>query len=303
MSSRTDLAIELLNEMKSIRNTAEAGVEYDDLPESGEGYTSKVYENESSVTTVIDVTDENGEKLFGKPRGRYVTIEVPPFGKDGEVADGRMEAIKTELSKMLPERGDVLVAGLGNRDITADALGPLAMTQILATRHLSDRLSYEVGLDSLRDVSGIVPGVLGQTGIEVSDIVKSVADLVKPSAIITIDALAARDLSRLGCTVQITDAGVAPGSGIGNGRPKINKQTMGVPVIAIGVPTVISVSSLLEENLKSSTSHNPEDLKNLIVTPKDIDLLVARAARLISLALNATLFPSLSTTDILSLIS
>ena len=167
----------------------------------------------------------------------------------------------------------------------------------------------------------MAPGVLGQTGIEVSDVIKCISDLVKPSAIISVDALAARELSRLGCTVQITDAGVAPGSGIGNCRPQISRETMGVPVM----PTVISVESLLSDTntssgsksnsgSKSSCNQSPssgsntnteitreEQFAGLIVTPKDIDLLVSRAAKLISLAINACLFPEFSTNDILSL--
>lgn len=272
-----------------------------DFPE-GKGYTSEVRQNESSVTTVIEVKDEEGERLFGKPRGKYVTVEVPPFSSDGEVADDRMTAVSDELSKLIPNEGSVLVVGLGNRDITADALGPLVTAKVLATRHLSDQLSEEIGLSDLRDVSAIIPGVLGQTGIEVIDIIKSLAGFVSPSAVISIDALAARELSRLGCTVQITDAGISPGSGIGNRRPVLNNDTMGIPVISIGVPTVISVSSLVgEDSLKADSSG--DDFSNLIVTPKDIDLLVARASRLISLALNKALFPSLSVTDILSLIN
>ncbi len=281
---RTDLAVEVYMDVS------------ESIP-SGKGYTGNVTRNESSVTTVIDIETEEGEKIFGKPKGRYVTVEVPPMGKDAEVADGRLDAVAEELAKLIPTDGPILVVGLGNRDITADAVGPIALTQILATRHLNDRLKEEVGLSSLRDVSGIIPGVLGQTGIEVSDIVRSVADFTKPKAIISIDALAARELSRLGCTIQITDAGISPGSGIGNRRLALNKQTMGVPVIAIGVPTVISIGAVVDELPENSNS------SNLIVTPKDIDLLVSRAARLIALAINRALFPSLSKEEILSLVS
>lgn len=283
-STRTDLAVE----------------EYMDVSESnpsGKGYTGNVIQNENSVTTVIDIETEEGERLFGKPKGRYVTVEVPPMGKDAEVADGRLDEVAKELEKLIPSDGPILVVGLGNRDITADALGPIALTQILATRHLNDRLKEEVGLSELRDVSGIIPGVLGQTGIEVSDIVRSVSDFTKPKAIISIDALAARELSRLGCTVQITDAGISPGSGIGNRRTALNEQTLGVPVIAIGVPTVISIGAVADELQVNSSS------SDLIVTPKDIDLLVSRAAKLIALAINKALFPALDKEEILSLVS
>lgn len=281
---RTDLAVEVYTDMS-------------DSESVGDGYTAHVYKNENSVTTVIDIKTSVGEELFDKPKGRYVTVEVPPMGKDAEVADGRLDAVAAELIKMIPKKGSVLVVGLGNRDITADAVGPIALTQILATRHLDNRLKEEVGLSELRDVSGIIPGVLGQTGIEVSDIVRSVSDFLKPSAIISVDALAARELSRLGCTIQITDAGIAPGSGIGNRRSAINKSTMGVPVIAIGVPTVISIASLALD------CSDIQSFSDLIVTPKEIDLLVARSARIIALAINKALFPSLSKEEILSLVN
>lgn len=324
--TQTDLAVENLQDIPSSKTDKD-------------GYRTDVKKNESSTVTVIDILNEKGEKLFGKPKGKYVTVEVPPFGKDGEVTDDRLSSVCDELKNILPQSGNILVAGLGNRDITADALGPLVTSQILATRHLRTHIKESTGLSKLRNVSTMAPGVLGQTGIEVSDVIKCVSNLVKPSAIISVDALAARELSRLGCTVQITDAGVAPGSGIGNCRPQISRETMGIPVISIGVPTVISVESLLSDTKSSSDSSTSSDSKSssdpsisyssnsnsnqspnygsnssteitreeqfagLIVTPKDIDLLVSRAAKLISLAINVCLFPEFSTKDILSLTS
>lgn len=292
--TQTDLAVENLQDIPSSKTDKD-------------GYRTDVKKNESSTVTVIDILNEKGEKLFGKPKGKYVTVEVPPFGKDGEVTDDRLSSVCDELKNILPQSGNILVAGLGNRDITADALGPLVTSQILATRHLRTHIKESTGLSKLRNVSTMAPGVLGQTGIEVSDVIKCVSNLVKPSAIISVDALAARELSRLGCTVQITDAGVAPGSGIGNCRPQISRETMGVPVISVGVPTVISVESLLSDTSTSSGSNTNTEITRedqfagLIVTPKDIDLLVSRAAKLISLAINVCLFPEFSTKDILSL--
>lgn len=337
--TRTDLAVENLQDITASKT-------------ENDGYKTEIKENEASVVTVIDILNGKGEKLFDKPKGRYVTVEVPPFGKDGEVTDDRLFSLCDELKKLLPDDGDILVAGLGNRDITADALGPLVTSQILATRHLNSRITENIGLSGLRSVSTIAPGVLGQTGIEISDVIKSISELVSPSAIISVDALAARELSRLGCTVQITDAGVAPGSGIGNQRPQISRDTIGIPVISIGVPTVISVESLLESTFpqakpyeqhtdrqteqqsKSYTEQQSElhtdqqtkqhteqqsklhteqhtdrqaeitreeSFSGLIVTPKDIDLLVSRAAKLISLAINTCLFPEFSIGDILNL--
>ncbi len=146
---RTDLAVEVYMDVS------------ESIP-SGKGYTGNVTRNESSVTTVIDIETEEGEKIFGKPKGRYVTVEVPPMGKDAEVADGRLDAVAEELAKLIPTDGSILVVGLGNRDITADAVGPIALTQILATRHLNDRLKEEVGLSGLRDGSSGSNGYRGK---------------------------------------------------------------------------------------------------------------------------------------------
>ncbi len=275
MNVRTDLAVELVSS-KQNKN------------DGHDGYTCEIRETDAYKTTVITVDNETGEKAIGKPKGQYITVEMAPFGVDGEFTDGRVEAVEKELLKLIPKEGPILVVGLGNRDITADALGPLAVSKILATRHLKSEKGL---LKNLREVAGIIPGVLGQTGIEVSDILKGIVEMIKPSAIITIDALAARDLDRLGCTIQITDTGVSPGSGIGNRRKTINKETMGVPVISIGVPTVIAMANITDD----------EKYSNLIVTPKDIDLLIERAARFISLAINKSLFRTLSTDDIIGL--
>lgn len=285
--TRTDLAVENLSDISPSKSR-------------DDGYLTETKKTESATITVIDILNENGEKLFGKPKGKYVTVEVPPFGKDSEITDDRLSALRDELLKMIPVSGNILVAGLGNRDITADALGPFVSSQILATRHLSKEITKDLGLENLRNVSTIAPGVLGQTGIEVSDVIKCISELVDASAIISVDALAARELSRLGCTVQITDAGVAPGSGIGNMRPLISSKTMGIPVISVGVPTVVSVETIRDKE-NDPCEKKGDDFSSLIVTPKDIDLLVSRAAKLISLAINACLFPSFTVNEILGL--
>ncbi|MDD6808000.1 MAG: GPR endopeptidase [Oscillospiraceae bacterium] len=268
MNVRTDLAVELV---PSKKNTSD----------DKEGYTCEIKETNNYKTTIINVKDE---KKVGKPKGKYITVETSNL----EFTDGRVEAVEHELLSLIPKEGPILVVGLGNRDITADALGPIAISKILATRHLKGEMEF---FEKLREVSTTVPGVLGQTGIEVSDILKGIKEIIKPVAIITIDALAARDLDRLGCTIQITDTGVSPGSGIGNRRSEINEKTMGIPVISIGVPTVIAMANITED----------KKYENLIVTPKDIDLLTERAARLVSLAINKSLFRSLSTDDIIGL--
>ena len=199
--------------------------------------------------------------------------------------------------------------GLGNDNITPDALGPRTIDKIRATRHISAELAKSVGLEGLRMVSALAPGVLGQTGIETGEIIMGVSKSVKPSAVITVDALASRRLSRLGCTVQIADTGVTPGSGVGNARAQINEQTLGVPVIAVGVPTVVDAATLANDLL--GDNEEDKDLfskldgqgADMIVTPREIDLMIDRAAKLLALAINSALQPTLTVEDIMAMTS
>lgn len=257
--------------------------------------------------TRIEVKDERTAREVGKPRGRYITIELPPFSDDPELFDGRVETAAEELRKMLPDKGLVLVAGLGNRAITPDALGPLTINGIVATRHLSGELLKSVGLEGMRPVAALAPGVLGETGMEVNEITQSLARQFKPSAVIVVDALASRSLSRLGCTVQMSDAGIEPGAGVGNRRKEISKNTLGVPVIAVGVPTVVDAATLAfdlthtqESEIKKQTQPNGMPM---MVTPREIDLLVERAAKLLALTINSALQPTVSPQDLSALIS
>ncbi len=294
MNFRTDLALERQEE-------------YGDSEIKGVKHTQR--ENETSKITKIEVLNEQGEKAIGKPKGNYITVEVPNFSKDGEILDDRMTAIKDELESLIPKEGLVMVVGLGNENITPDALGPRAVDKIIATRHISPELAKSVGLEDLRMVAVVSPGVLGQTGIETGEIIKGIAKSVKPAAIITIDALASRRLSRLGCTVQIADTGVTPGSGVGNARAQINKETIGVPVIAVGVPTVVDAVTLAYDLLEGDESEQELSAKlegkgtQMIVTPREIDLMIDRAAKLLALAINSALQPSLSVEDIMAMTS
>lgn len=254
--------------------------------------------NRVSVVTEIRVTDEDGSKAIGKPQGRYITVEVPEFATDFELLDGRLDMLVKEIRSLIPEDGTVLTVGLGNRDMTADALGPEFADGIFVTRHIGKELSRSMGFDSLRPVAAITPGVLGKTGIEAFEIIESVAEKIKPSCIIVADALAALDISRLGNTVQLSDTGISPGSGVGNRRKEISEATLGVPVIAIGVPTVISAftvaENLLEELDYSVDLSDAQKYKEFIVASREADLIVKRAARLISLGVNLALQPSIS---------
>lgn len=258
--------------------------------------------------TQIKIINDEGARAMGKPVGSYITLEVPPFSADAELFDGRIEVIAKELSALLPESGSVLVVGLGNHQITPDALGPKTLETVLATRHLSGELLKSVGMPELRSVCAVAPGVLGQTGMETGEIIEGLVERLHPAAVIAIDALASCNLSRLGCTVQISDAGIEPGAGVGNRRKEISRATLGVPVIAVGVPTVVDALTLAADLLQKKRDFavrseiEPRGMP-MMVTPREIDLLVRRAAKLLALGINCALQPSLSPKDILSLVS
>lgn len=260
--------------------------------------------------TTITVINENGERLLGKPKGKYITIEVGSFIKNPDYSDSAIDVLADEISAMLPKNGSVLVAGLGNESITPDALGPKCVSMLLATRHIDSHLAKLIGFENLRSAAGISPGVLGKTGIETAEIIDAVVKKIKPSAVIAVDALASRRLSRLGNTVQMTDAGISPGSGVGNRRSSINAETLGVPVIAIGVPTVVDGATMAFDLLEEYEVDAKFLLKNeklnaegsVMVTPKEIDLVVDRAAQLIAMGINRALQPDIPCEDILKII-
>lgn len=253
-------------------------------------------------TVIIDIEDEETAEKLGKAVGKYITVEIPDLTyATSDIAD-ITDAVKNALDLLLPEKdGLVLVAGVGNSDITADALGPFVATRIFSTRHLTKELQQSVGFyEPLRPVSSISTGVLGQTGLESSEYIKSIVNEIKPAFVITIDALASRSVKRLGKTIQMSDTGIAPGSGINNKRKRIDESYLGVPVIAIGVPTVVDVLTLVEnisgikENLKTDS--------DMIVTPKDIDVLTKNASQLIATAINLSLQKTLNYEDLKSLL-
>lgn len=251
------------------------------------------------VTTLV--VEKQEESRYQKPQGTYITVEMEPFSDHLDRENRYRKIVAEELKKLLPMRGTVLVAGLGNREITPDALGPKTADRVLATRHIAGELQRLTGNDYFRPVVTVTPNVLGNTGMEAAELLSSLTKHLKPSAVIVVDALASRSLYRLGCTVQLSDGGIAPGSGVGNTRPAINRETLGVPVIAIGVPTVVDAvtlaSELLEENgipFSLPTAHqvSPRGAQ-MVVTPREIDLLIDRAASLVSMAINTSLNPTL----------
>ncbi|MBQ2286055.1 MAG: GPR endopeptidase [Clostridia bacterium] len=270
---RTDLAIEINSDLSGEAN----GVEREESV------------NGDVKTTVIKITSEKGEKILGRPCGTYITLEYPDINKIADYS-GIKEEIKKALSFLLNGvNGTVLAAGLGNTEITPDSVGPFTAKKILATRHISGQLAESIGLKGLKSVAVITPDVLGKTGIETSELIKSAADTVKPEAVIVIDALAAKDTERLFKTVQMCDTGIRPGSGVKNSRSEISKKTLGVPVIAVGVPTVTDVESIAY----SLTGVVPETESGLFVTPKDADLLCDRISEILSLSLNEFLQPEI----------
>ncbi|MBQ7117860.1 MAG: GPR endopeptidase [Clostridia bacterium] len=264
----------------------------------------------SGITVdTITVTNSQGEKALGKPIGTYITVETVPFTNNSDLFSPSLYVLRDELKGLLPKgKGCVLVAGLGNEDITPDALGPRCISLLFATRHIPDELARDIGLSSLRPVAGIVPGVLGKTGMESSEIISGIAKKIEPSAVIVIDALAARSTERLGRTVQLSNTGISPGSGVGNHRQTINEETLGVPVIAIGVPTVVDGRTLafdiLEKAGVDESTIKSSDMKDsMMVTPKEVDALIERASRLIAMAINTALHPDMEGEDILAVVS
>ena len=294
MNFRTDLALEAAEIHKNIN-----GLEI-----------SEIRQGKTAITK-MDVISTEASKKIGKPKGTYITVAVPPLTDYFQSSDERVKILANELKKLLPENGLVLVAGLGNTDITPDALGPKAVDNVLATRHISKELAKAIGIDSMRPVAVLKPGVLGKTGMEVSEILLNIVKGIRPSCVIIIDALAARCLSRLGCTIQLSDTGISPGAGVGNKRPLINEETLGVPVISAGVPTVVDAVTLINDLTEDLDMENSEKLikhlndsgKQMIVTPKEIDLLINRAAFLIGMAINCALQPDFSPEELQSLVS
>lgn len=252
--------------------------------------------------TTMRVDSARGERLLQKPRGRYITAEVPPLSDNGDAMEDMACRLAEHLTALLPAEGPVVVAGLGNDRITPDALGSKAASMILATRHIQGEFARSAGLSDLRPTAVLSPGVLGQTGVESGEIIRGLCEVVKPAAVIVIDALACRSLSRLGCTVQACDTGIAPGSGVGNHRQALNAQTLGVPVVAIGVPTVVDATTIAME---LTGGDNADDIlpegRAMMVTPREIDLIIDRASRLVAMTINRMLQPAYSPLELTSI--
>ena len=279
---RTDLALEAreLWQESAEKNTRLGGVKA--TKSRLEGYP----------LTRVDVLDARGEQALGKPQGSYRTLDLTAFWqrKNG-FFDRAVRALGMQLRELLPEeKGPALIVGLGNRAMTPDAIGPLSADSVLVTRHLIAAMPKH--FSGFRPVSVFRTGVLGTTGVESAEAVRGLAAEVHPSVIIAVDALASRRTGRVCATVQLSDTGIAPGSGVGNHRAALNAETLGVPVLAIGVPTVVDAATLAADLLEESGAAPPDmealqkSQQNLMVTPGDIDQKVRDLAKVVGYGIN-----------------
>ena len=303
---RTDLALERRDIYKKANNLKQIdGVE-----------STEEEINEKLKVTRVKITNQNGEKAIGKPIGNYVTIDVKKLKiAEDEDIQKASDIVANELRKIIDihtdKQGDILVVGLGNIYVTPDALGPKVINEIDVTRHIIKYLPQYVD-EGTRPVSAISPGVLGTTGIETVEILKGIVDNIHPKLLIVIDALASRSIDRISSTIQISDTGIIPGAGVGNTRQEISQNTLGIPVIALGIPTVVELATLvsdgidifidrLQEKAESNEYLNKlqqndkyEEVKealnvgdyNMIVTPKEIDDLIENMKDIVARGIN-----------------
>lgn len=318
-SPYTDLAIEIAESITT-RATEINGVEI----------ATEECDISDTVVTVVKVTNKPGSEAMGKPLGNYVTLESQLLKEnDREAHESIIKVLSKYINWLCPlgNNPTILVVGLGNSQVTPDALGPKTVERILVTRHIKDTVSEDIA-GNVSSVAAVAPGVMGVTGIETVEIVKGIVERVKPDLVIAIDALAARKVSRVNATIQLSDTGVAPGAGVGNKRKTINKESLGVPVIAIGVPTVVDAATLANdtleimidsmlaqadetgpfyEMLKSMADEDKYQLitevlspyaENMFVTPKEVDAVIENLVNIIANSINIALHPGINNTDI-----
>lgn len=248
--------------------------------------------------TEVEILDRTGREALGKPEGRYVTVDLRPYFADraGKFS-AAAEAVAAALAELLPEEGEVFVAGLGNRAMTPDAIGPLTVEHLLVTRHLAEVLP------GFRPVSAAAAGVLGTTGLESAEWVEGLARRCGAGAVVAVDALAAREADRLCTAVQLSDTGLVPGSGVGNHRKALSRETLGVPVLSVGVPTVVEAATLAADLLGSGASSTLRERgRDLFVTPREVDARVADLGRLLGAAITMATQKGLSAEDALALL-
>ncbi|MGJ0846005.1 spore protease [Tissierella praeacuta DSM 18095] len=315
---RTDLAIENREIYKNERNKDSRGINVEKE------------ENESYIVTRIKVLNKEGSENLNRPIGNYITIDVPKLNKsDEDLKDEISQVVAKEIKGLGKNKEDskILIVGLGNWNITPDALGPKVVERVLVTRQFFVNYNKEID-ETVANVAALSPGVMGITGIETGEIIKGVVEKVKPDLVIAVDALASRKMDRVSTTIQISDTGINPGSGVGNNRMEFNENTLGVPVIAIGIPTVVDAATIVNDtldlvidslkseskegsdfyNLLSKVSSeekysliqdvlNPY-MKNVVVTPTDIDALVDDLSIIVANGLNIALHPGIDLKDV-----
>ena len=294
MEIRTDLALEareMIDEKRSGRMKQK-----NVLPE---GMTVNNRETEYIVITDIDITSEEAERTIGKKQGKYITIELKnPELNTIEVQESVSKVLAEEINKFIMtlnrEEPEIMIAGLGNWHITADSLGPKVIDKIVVTRHVKNMKDVEID-GRLGSVCAVSPGVMGITGIETSEIIRGMLSTVQPDILFVIDALASRKASRVNTTIQISDTGIIPGSGVGNHRMELSKEVLGIPVIAIGVPTVVDAVTLVRDILEKAGVKESEHIlkeaeakvtEEMVVTPNNIDIAIERMAAVISNGMN-----------------
>lgn len=307
---RTDLADErrdLYKKANKIEN------EVDGIEAEEEQITDKI------KVTRVKITNEQGEQAIGKKQGNYITIDIQKMNIiTEEEALKASETLANELRKLvenkIQSKEDVLIVGLGNEEVTPDALGPNVVKDIEVTRHIINYLPQYID-ENARPVSAIAPGVLGTTGIETLEVIKGVVDNIKPKLLIVIDALASRSMERISSTIQLSDTGIVPGAGVGNTRKELTENTLGIPVIALGIPTVVETAVVvndaldlfiekLQQEAKSNDylnqlkeEDNYEQIKeallpkdfNFIVTPKEIDELILNMSEVVARGINISM--------------
>ncbi|MCF2597012.1 GPR endopeptidase [Pseudoflavonifractor phocaeensis] len=269
------------------------------------GVEARDREREGIPVTTVRILDREGEQALGKPQGTYVTLTLEGVAGRAEGVFGRaIRAVAGELSQLLEgvdPQGLVLVAGLGNRAITPDAIGPKVHEQIFVTRHLVDQMPEHFG--HLRPVASLAAEVLGTTGVESGEVVRAVCEKLRPACVIAVDALASRSLERLCRTVQLADTGITPGSGVGNHRVALDRDSLGVPVLALGVPTVVEGSTLAADLMGADELPDLGAGRDLLVTPKDIDSQVADLAKIVGYGISLALQPGMTVEDLELLLS
>ena len=281
---RTDLALEAKEAIKGEQEI--------------EGVALKREEKDGVTVATLEIRTDAGSKTMGKEKGTYITVELEEENEEAVIRE-----LVQQMKQLSGGKNDkCFILGLGNREITPDALGPLTIDKVLVTRHLIREFGNEMKKKyHFSEAQALAPGVMAQTGMEMQEIVKGIVDKTAPDIVFVVDALAARSMHRLGRTIQLTDTGISPGAGVGNNRKELNRRTLGVDVIAIGVPTVVDAETIVEDYMEAGLEKSDltvqekkqfmqhiknEKMKGMFMTGQDVDQKVRRMSRILSDALN-----------------